>query len=95
MKCGVCPELGLSSDILEFPGKLMVHITPPLLGFSREERRGDTEGPLGGPPQEGGIKTMASLTTPRPMILYVNILSSYISFLCYNNIGGCIKRRSK
>jgi len=90
-----CPELGLSSDILEFPGKFMSNITPPLLGFSREEGRGDTEVPIGGPPQEGGSKTMASLTTPRPMILYVNILSSYISFLCYNNICGCIKRRAK
>ena len=81
MKWGVCPELGLSSDILEFPGKLMVHITPPLFGFSREEGRGDTEVPIGGPPQEGGVKQWPRLRPPYPMILYVNILSSYISFL--------------
>ena len=42
MKWGVCPEMGLSSDILEFPGKLMVHITPPLFRFNREGGRGDT-----------------------------------------------------
>jgi len=30
---GVCPELGLSSDILEFPGKFMSNITPPFSVF--------------------------------------------------------------
>jgi len=40
-----CPEMGLSSDILEIPGKFMSNITPPILLEKGKERRGDTEGP--------------------------------------------------
>jgi len=53
MKWGVCPEMGLSSDILKFPGKLMVHITPPLFRFNREGGRGGTVDPIGEGAQEG------------------------------------------
>ena len=47
MKWGVCPEMGLSSDILEFPGKFMDYITPPFFVVNPPEGRGVTVDPIG------------------------------------------------
>jgi len=42
-----CPELGLSSDILKFPGKFMSNIATPILLEKGREGRGDTHTPIG------------------------------------------------
>jgi hypothetical protein len=66
--------LGLSSDILEFPGKFMSIIATPFLVFYGGRGGGIPYLPLGDPYQRGGVLAM---TPPYPFGYNMFIFFSY------------------